>query len=107
LLNRESGIAGVSSHGGDLRDVHSANDTSSRLAIDMFISSVAKAIEGMATVLSGLDMVVFSGGIGEHDEQIRSAILERISWAGQPRSMVVPAEEEDMITRHTFRVAIS
>lgn len=105
LLNKASGIAGVSGHGGDLRDVRRAQDRESNLAIEMFTISIAKAIAGMAVVLGGLDMLVFTGGIGEHDDNIRAAIAQRVACLGRPMIEVLAAEEEFQIIQHTIRLA--
>jgi acetate kinase len=104
LLTKASGIAGVSGHGGDLRDLRAANDRESELAIEMFTISVAKAVASMGIVLGGLDMLVFTGGIGEHDKDIRAAVAERIACIGSPMIKVLAAEEEFEISRHTARL---
>jgi acetate kinase len=104
LLNKASGIAGISGHGGDLRDLRTSQDHQSRLAIDMFAISVAKAIAGMAVVLGGLEMIVFTGGIGEHDADLRETIAARVAFIGHPSIRVLAAEEECEIIRHTTRL---
>jgi acetate kinase len=102
LLSKSSGIAGVSGHGGDLRDLRAAQDPQSILAIDMFTISVAKAIAGMAVVLDGVDTLVFTGGIGENDENIRTLITRRLLSLSRPKILALPAEEEDIIIRNVL-----
>ncbi|MDB5805215.1 MAG: acetate/propionate family kinase [Betaproteobacteria bacterium] len=84
LVNRRSGMLGVSGLSGDMRELRQAApaDPRARLAIDMFCLSVAKQIAAHAAVLGGLDLLVFTGGIGEHDAQSRAEICSRLSWAG-------------------------
>ena len=104
LLNRESGIAGISGHGGDPRGLHAVADKDGRLALDMFASSIAKSIVGMATTLNGLDLLVFTGGIGEHDMGMRESILGKLAWLGSVPAAVMPAQEEAVMLRHCARL---
>jgi acetate kinase len=100
LLSRKSGIAGISGQGGDPRQLRATASEQGRLALDMFAISIAKAIAGMATLLGGIDLLVFSGGIGEHDADMRENILKRLTCLGQVPARVVPAREEVVIVRH-------
>ncbi len=74
-------MSGVSS---DLRELHkvASENPDAQLAIDMFCYSAAKQLVGMITALGGIDMVVFTGGIGENDHLVRSAICKSLRWAG-------------------------
>ncbi len=68
LLNKESGLLGVSGLSSDMRRLHEAGDNpQAKLAIDMFSRSAKKAIASFMGILEGLDLLVFTGGIGEHD----------------------------------------
>jgi acetate kinase len=100
LLSRKSGIAGISATAGDPPAVRLADSKDGRLALDMFSASVAKSIAGMATVLDGIDLLVFTGGIGEHDHELRQSILARLAWIGNVSHRIVPAQEEVVIVRH-------
>jgi acetate kinase len=84
MVDHRSGLLGISGVGSDMRRLHEAASTSAdaRLAIDMFCYSVRKQIAAMIAVLGGVDLVVFTGGIGENDENVRAAICEGLSWAG-------------------------
>ena len=104
LLSRKSGIAGISGTGGDPREVREIAGDNGRLALQMFVASIAKSIAGMATVLGGIDRLVFTGGIGEHDENLRQGILARLAWMGNVAVSAVPAREEAMIVRHCARL---
>lgn len=76
LLNHHSGLLGVSGIGSDMRQLLSEQDKNpdAHLAIEMFCYSVRKSIGAMAAVLGGIDMLVFTGGIGEHSAIVRREI---------------------------------
>lgn len=83
-----------------MRALRAADDVAARLALAMFTTSIAKAIAAMAAVLGGLDLIVFTGGIGEHDGAARQDIIDRLSWVGRFDTRILPAREEDIILRH-------
>jgi acetate kinase len=134
LLNFSSGIAALSGLPNDMRSIRQAaveGNTSAQLAIDIFTRSVRKAIGSFAYLLGGLDAIVFTGGIGEHDTKSRAEIvagleplgisldvklndaektgrqaeLWRIS-ASESRTEIflIPAKEDWMIARHMHRM---
>jgi acetate kinase len=100
LLSKQSGMAGISGLSGDPRRIRAASSQDGQLALDMFAISIAKAIAGMAAILGGIDLLVFSGGIGEHDAEMRESILKRLACLGDVSARIVPAQEEDVIVRH-------
>lgn len=83
MLDEESGLAGIAESDGDMRSLHAAapSDANARLAIDLFCYSVQKAIAAMIVALDGIDALVFTGGIGEHDALVRAQISGGLSWA--------------------------
>lgn len=101
LIDRECGLAGLSGQGSDMRRLRAAaaSDPAAALAIDIFCYSAAKAIAGMGAALGGVDGLVFTGGIGEHDAATRAAISARLGWMGLGGSTmnVLPAEEDTQI----------
>lgn len=123
LIDHRSGMLGVSSLSGDLRRLREAagSNQDARLAIAMFGYSVRKQIAAMTAALGGIDALVFTGGIGEHDADMRAEICHGLAWAGivldasrnqqaaEPISAgasrcqvrVVPCAEEVQIARHT------
>ena len=108
LIDHHSGLLGVSGIGSDMRVLHRAAELSSdaQLAIAMFCMSVKKQIAAMTAVLGGLDLLVFTGGIGEHDALVRASICEGMSWLGiaadATAAVRVLASQEDLqIARHT------
>jgi acetate kinase len=134
LLNFSSGISALSGLPNDMRSTRQAaedGNTSAKLAIDVFTRSVRKAIGSFAFLLGGLDTIVFTGGIGEHDAKSRAEILTdlqplglnfdvklneaekadrssstwRISTADSFTTIfVIPAREDWMIAQHVQRM---
>ncbi|HKN62725.1 MAG TPA: hypothetical protein VJV76_00180 [Gaiellaceae bacterium] len=90
-LEHESGLAGLSGGGsGDAREA-------SPLALDVFVHRVAGAVGAMAAACGGIDVLAFTGGIGEHAGEIRDRIVERTRFLGDFRVEVVPSHEELVI----------
>jgi acetate kinase len=84
-LQHHAGLAGVSGAGGDLRNVEAAAAAGSRraaLAREIFVHSLVRTAGSMIAVLGGLDALVLTGGIGEHDASLRHDLLSRLAWAG-------------------------
>ena len=84
LVNHQSGLLGISGISSDMRRLHEAalSNANARLAIQMFCASVAKQIAAMITVLDGVDLIVFTGGIGENDALVRAVVCRGLSWIG-------------------------
>jgi acetate kinase len=84
LINYDSGLLGLSGIDSDMRRLHkiSAVNGGARLAIKMFCYSIRKQIAAMGAVLDGLDLLVFTGGIGEHDAEVRAEICGGLSLLG-------------------------
>lgn len=84
LLNHHSGLLGISSLSSDMRRLLDARgeNRDARLAIEMFCYSIRKSIGAMAAVLGGIDMLVFTGGIGEHSAAARSEICSGLQHLG-------------------------
>ena len=84
LVDRRSGLLGVSGVSADLRDLHKVahSNTDARLAIDMFCYSAAKQLAAMSAALGGVDTIVFTGGIGENDAEARALICGRLGVIG-------------------------
>ena len=105
LVDRESGLKGLSGGTSDMRELHTMDTTASRLALDVFVHAARKQIAGMIASLGGIDLLVFTGGIGENDAVTRDAILAGLQWIGDFDSRVIPTEEDEQIARHTWRLA--
>ena len=97
-LEHESGLAGLSGGGsGDVRDA-------SPLAIEVFVHRVAGAVASMAVACGGIDVLAFTGGIGEHAEEVRERIVGQTRFLGDFRVEVVPSREELVIAAETRRL---
>lgn len=84
LLNRRSGLAGLSGRG-DMRDVQIAageGDVSARLALDVYTHRLKHYLGAYLATLGGVDAVVFTAGVGENAAPVRAAALEGMQWAG-------------------------
>ena len=102
LVEHDSGLLGASDRSGDLRVLREFSDAQARLAIRMFVTSVAKAIASMMTSLGGADLLVFTGGIGENDGVTRGEIVTALGWAGVGDACVVralPSKEAEELSR--------
>lgn len=102
LINLRSGLLGVSDISSDLRVLHQASVSSeaARLAIAMFCMSVRKQIAAMAAVLGGVDLIILTGGIGEHDLAVRTRLYLDLLWLNAA-VRVMPSQESAQIARHT------
>jgi len=119
MLYEDSGLAGVSGIGGDLRDLLASGSDAAREAIDLFVYHCARQVAAMAVALGGLDALVFSGGIGENAPPVRAAIADLLGLLGvrlderanargrgeigaadgDVRVFVLPTDEEVVIAR--------
>jgi acetate kinase len=132
-LTTNSGLAGLSGVGGDMRAVQAAaanENERAQLALDVFVHRLAKAVAGMVVSLGRLDALVFTGGIGENSPGVRSRVLARLGFLGLAEdpaanarhgrdtggrispdgpvvALVVPTDEELMIARDTARLVAS
>jgi acetate kinase len=106
LVDHRSGLLGISGVGSDMRRLHeaAASNADARLAIQMFCYSVRKQIAAMITALEGVDLIVFTGGIGEHDEAVRAEICNGLSWLGVGSVRVFTSQEDEQIARHTWEL---
>lgn len=84
--------------------LHAAGDAAATLALAIFCRSVAKQIAGMLVVLGGADLIIFTGGIGEHDAAVRAAISADLAFAGPIAQRVLPSQENAQIARHVGRL---
>jgi acetate kinase len=127
LVDRRSGLLGISGVGSDMRRLREAasSNADARFAIRMFCYSVRKQVAAMIAALNGVDLVVFTGGIGENDWEARAAICGGLSWIGvsldeaRNRSannpingpvsrcpvLVLASREDEQIARHTWALS--
>lgn len=82
MFNEQSGLLGISGKSSDMRDLESTDDRQAKLALDIFVNRVVKYTAGYIAELNGADAIVFSGGIGEHDEWVRQEVCDRLAYLG-------------------------
>ena len=129
ILGSQSGLAGISGTSGDMRDLElaaAAGDQRSRLALDVYVRAIRHFLGAFQLELGGLDVITFSGGIGENCAEIRAGVLKGLAGFGieldedKNRSasglgeistkdsavkiLIVPANEEIVVARETARV---
>lgn len=129
-LNKKSGMLGLSGVSSDFRDLWDAarsGNKRAKMALDLFCYRVKKYIGAFAAVMDGVDVIVFAGGIGENDEDVRREICSNMGYMGlkldeeanhvrgqekvisAPDSkvtvVVIPTDEELMIATDTVEVA--
>jgi acetate kinase len=124
LVDHRSGLLGISGVGSDMRRLNEAASANAgaRLAIEMFCYSARKQLAAMVAALDGVDLIVFTGGIGENDPEARAVICRGLSWIGvsldearnrsatnpisDPVSrclvQVLASQEDEQIARHTW-----
>ncbi len=130
VLNKKSGILGVSGFSSDLRDIESAakeGNERAQLALDVFASRIHKYIGSYAARMYGVDAIIFTAGIGENSTEIRARVLRGLEFMGvywdptlnqvrgkeafinYPHSpvkvIIIPTNEEVMIARDVLRLA--
>jgi acetate kinase len=82
LLYKQSGLLGVSGISADMRRLRGDGSAAAQQAIDLFTHRVVRESGAMVACMGGLDVLAFSGGIGEHDTVLRAQVCERLSWLG-------------------------
>jgi acetate kinase len=129
LIDHRSGLFGISGVSGDMRSLHkvASSNSDARLAIGMFCYTAAKEVAAMSAALNGVDLIVFTGGIGENDALVRADICARLRSLGidlnEARNSlghgvissdssrcsvrVLPSQEDEQIARHTWSLCSS
>lgn len=85
LLNKQSGVQGMSNVSSDFRDINAAMDTGNELAktaFDVFVYRVAKYIGGYVAAMNGVDAIAFTAGVGENDHKVRAEVCEYLGYLG-------------------------
>lgn len=130
LMNKKSGVAGVSGVSSDFRDLYAASregNKRAKMALDMFIYQCKKYIGAYTAAMGGIDAIVFTAGIGENTPEMRESVIDGLSYLGanidplknnglrgkeaditsdgsSVRVLVVPTNEELAIARETDRM---
>ena len=130
IINKESGVAGVSGISSDMREIEAAvkaGDEMATLALDMYEQRIIKYVGAYAAEMGGVDIIVFTGGVGENQTGVRENVCAPLAFMGveidkelnaktrgtetvisTPQSkvkvVVVPTDEELMIARDTREI---
>ncbi|MBN1794449.1 MAG: acetate kinase [Candidatus Omnitrophica bacterium] len=129
MLNKKSGLLGVSGVSSDMRDVYNAlsrGNSRARIAFEMFVYQIQKCIGAYAVILDGLDGLIFTGGIGENHGPTRTAICKHLACIGMTldekknthacgeavisrthspvKILTIPTNEELMIAKDTYKI---
>ena len=100
ILDRRSGLYGISGGRRDVRDLLAAHDPDAKLALEIFAANAAMAIAACATTLENWRWLVFTGGVGEHAGPVRDQICARLRLSGV-EVVIVPADEERVMDEMT------
>ena len=129
FINKQSGVLGVSGISNDMRDIEAAiekGDERAKLALDMYEYRLLKYIGAYTAVLGGVDIIVFTGGVGENQPQTRERICKQLAYLGvtfnaeanksrgeevvisgedsKVKVVVIPTDEELMIAQDTAAI---
>ncbi len=130
IINKESGVLGVSGVSNDMREIEAAiaeGNERARLALDMYMLRITKYIGAYAAEMGGVDIIVFTGGVGENQAGLRADVCESLGFMGveidkkvnagirgvdavissvnsRVTVCVIPTDEELMIARDTMDI---
>jgi len=112
LLNKKSGLAGVSGLSNDMRDILSCmkkGKSRAKLAFEIFLYRIKKYIGAYASAMGGLDAVVFAGGIGENVPILKKRISKELKplLGNRVKFLKIHTDEELLIARDTHRIVIA
>jgi acetate kinase len=135
LLNKQSGLLGISGLTNDMRELlaemEESGDRRARLAVEIFCYRVSKYIGAYLAAMNGADAIIFAGGIGENSPKVRAIVCENLKWFGitldethnqkhvggregvistedsRTKICVIPTNEELLIARDTVRLILN
>lgn len=131
LVNKQSGVQGISGVSSDFRELTTATEAGNEraaLALDVFVYNVKKYIGAYAAAMNGVDLIIFTGGIGENDQPVREAVCADMDYLGikinnelnatikskdtilstedaKTKVMVITTDEELVIAMDTMRLS--
>lgn len=126
ILNHKSGLLGISGISSDMRDIRESKDKRAKLADAVFVNRVVRYVGSYIAEMGGADAVVFTAGIGEHDDEVREEVMKALSFMGvdfdeaankagdegfitkedsKLAALIIPTDEELMIERDVVRLA--
>ena len=126
ILNNKSGLYGVSGISPDMRDIRKSDKERAKIARDIYINRIVRTIGGYIAELKGADAIIFTAGVGEHDDDLRKRVMQYFEFMGlkpdlkanekggqtfitkpdsKIKAMVIPTNEELMIEKDVVRLA--
>ncbi|WEV43022.1 acetate kinase [Lactobacillus sp. ESL0684] len=126
ILNDESGLVGISGISSDMRDLETNPDKKASLARNIFVNRVVQYVGSYIAEMNGVDAIIFTAGIGEHDSSVRENVMKSFEYVGlepdfeanksngekfiskpdsKVKAMIIPTDEELMIERDVVRLA--
>ncbi|RMC46237.1 MULTISPECIES: acetate/propionate family kinase [unclassified Lactobacillus] len=126
ILNDKSGLLGISEISSDMRDLENDSDDKAKLARDIFVNRVRQYVGSYITEMEGVDAIIFTAGVGEHDAGVREKVMQSFEFMGldpdyeanksngekfiskpdsKIKALIIPTDEELMIERDVVRLA--
>ncbi|ANG64048.1 acetate kinase [Marinobacterium aestuarii] len=106
ILNRQSGWLGVSGISSDMLELHCSASDAAGFAIDMFCYRAALEAGRLSAAMEGLDRIVFTGGVGENDADIRGRIGKRLAWLGVKLDAAANTAGDTLISHPDSRIEV-
>lgn len=126
ILNNKSGLDGVSGISPDMRDLRQSDSERAKIARDIYINRVVRTVGAYMAEMKGMDALIFTAGVGEHDNDLRKRVMEYFEFVGlkpdlqanetngqkfisqadsKIKAMIIPTNEELMIEEDVVRLA--
>ena len=114
MLNKQSGLLGISGLTNDMRELldesHESGDRRAGLAVEIFCYRVRKYVGAYLAALGGADALVFTGGIGENSAEVRERVCEGLGWMGveldKAANQATTGRREGLVSREGSRLAV-
>ncbi len=109
LLNKHSGLIGISGESSDMREIQNAvkeGNKRAKYAFDIFCYRIKKYIGSYAAAMGGLDALVFTGGIGENSAEVREEVCNNLEFLGIELDEVKNKNKEEIISEENSRVPV-
>jgi len=108
MVNHESGLLGISETSSDMRDLHAreTKDIRAAEAVALFCYQAKKWVGAYSAALGGLDTLVFAGGIGEHDAEVRAGICDGLGFLGVHLDKSRNKAHADVISTRSSRATV-
>ncbi len=113
LINKKSGVLGISGVSYDMRDIENAawndGDKKAQLALDMYIYRIKKYIGAYAAAMGGVDLIIFTGGVGENGPETRELVCKGLEFLGvqfDPEKNTGLRGKLEMISKHESKVKV-